>query len=108
MSKPLKFFQATIKPFKNIYVLVIIIFLVWMVFFDANSWLIHNELNKEIRDQESKIEFYTQEISKDQKEIEILKTDEGIEAFAREHYKMKKADETIFIIEAEDSLKLKE
>ena len=73
--------------------------------FDANSWLIHADLNEDIDDLNSKIEFYNSEISKDQKEINTLNSTNGIEKYAREHYKMKKDNEVIYIIEDHDSLK---
>ena len=75
--------------------------------FDANSWRIHADLNKDIDDLNSKIEFYNSEISKDQKEINTLNSTNGIEKYAREHYKMKKDNEVIYIIEDQDSLKNK-
>lgn len=95
------------KPFKNIFLLVTIIFIVWMLFFDANSWLIHRELNKEIDALNVKKEFYESEINSDQKEIKILQTPEGVEKYAREKYNMKKENEDIYIIET-DTLKPKE
>ena len=73
--------------------------------FDANSWLIHADLNEDIDDLNSKIEFYNSEISKDQKEINTLNSRNGIDKYAREHYKMKKDNEVIYIIEDHDSLK---
>lgn len=95
------------KPFKNIFLLVTIIFIVWMLFFDANSWLIHRELNKEIDALNVKKEFYESEINSDKKEIKILQTPEGVEKYAREKYNMKKEYEDIYIIET-DTLKPKE
>ncbi len=95
------------KPFKNIFLLVTIIFIVWMLFFDANSWLIHRELNKEIDALNVKKEFYESEINSDKKEIKILQTPEGAEKYAREKYNMKKENEDIYIIET-DTLKPKE
>lgn len=96
-----------LKPFKNIYFIISLVFIVWMLFFDGNSLLIHRELNKEKSKIEARKQFYKNEIKKDQKEIKELKTQEGAEKFARETYYMKKADEDIFIIEYEDSLKRK-
>jgi cell division protein DivIC len=96
-----------LKLFKNIYFLILMVFIVWMLFFDANSWLIHNDLNEDIEDLDSKIEFYNSEISKDQKEIKTLNSQGGIEKYAREHYKMKKENEVVYIIENADSLKIK-
>ena len=95
------------KPFKNIFLLVTIIFIVWMLFFDSNSWLIHRELNKEIDALNVKKEFYESEINSDKKEIKILQTPEGVEKYAREKYNMKKENEDIYIIET-DTLKPKE
>lgn len=96
-----------LKPLKNIYVITLIAFIIWMIFFDANSWLIHGDLNNEINDLDSKIKFYNSEIIKDQKEINTLNSTNGIEKYAREHYKMKKDNEVIYIIEDQDSLKNK-
>ena len=33
----------------NIYVLILTVFVVWMIFFDTNSLLIHMELKREIK-----------------------------------------------------------
>ncbi|MDP5157096.1 MAG: septum formation initiator family protein [Flaviramulus sp.] len=96
-----------LKPFKNWFVLILVIFAVWMLFFDANSWLIHHELNMDIKALENEKEYYRKEIEKDNKAIKELSTEEGLEKFAREEYYMKRDNEEIFIIEYEDSLKTK-
>jgi cell division protein FtsB len=94
-----------LKPFKNVFILILVVFIVWMLFFDANSWLIHHELNSDIDALESQKEYYKKEIEKDKKAIKKLSTEEGLEKFAREEYFMKRDSEEIFIIEYEDSLK---
>ncbi|TXD85286.1 septum formation initiator [Subsaximicrobium wynnwilliamsii] len=94
------------KYLKNIFVLIFICFAIWMLFFDANSLIIHSELNSEISDLEDQKVYYGNEIIKDKKAIKQLSTDEGIEKMAREKYYMKKENEDIYIIEYEDSLKL--
>ena len=94
-----------LKPFKNWFILILVIFAVWMLFFDANSWLIHHELNTDIENLENEKEYYKKEIEKDKKAIKELSTDEGLEKFAREEYYMKRENEEIYIIEYEDSLK---
>jgi cell division protein FtsB len=93
-----------LKPFKNIYLLVLIVFMVWMLFFDAHSWLFHHELNSDKKELEYQKEHYKNEMAKDAKAIKELSTDEGIERTARETYNMKKPNEDIFIIEYEDSI----
>ncbi len=94
-----------LKPFKNIFLLILVVFVVWMLFFDANSWLIHHELNTEIEDLENEKEYYRKEIEKDKADLKKLSTEEGMEKFAREEYYMKRDNEEIYIIEYEDSLK---
>ena len=93
------------KGYKNIFVIVLVLFAIWMLFFDANSYLIHRELNKEMDALESEKEYYKNEIEKDKKAIQELSTEEGIEKLAREKYYMKKDSEEIYIIEYEDSIK---
>ena len=96
-----------LKNPKNLYVVILVVFAIWMLFFDANSYLIHRELNKEMDDLENEKEYYQNEIEKDKKAIKELSTEEGVEKLAREKYYMKKDSEEIYIIEYEDSLKNK-
>ncbi|MCM4169010.1 Cell division protein FtsB [Arenibacter antarcticus] len=91
----------------NMYVLVLSVFLVWMIFFDTNSLLIHWELKKEIKNLEKQQEFLKEEISRDKKIIKKLTDPEELEKFAREHYYLKKKNEEIYLIEYEDSIKSK-
>ena len=93
--------------FKSIYILVLTAFAVWMIFFDTNSLLIHMELNNEIEKLEKKQNFLKEEIAKDKIIIEKLSDEKELEKFAREEYYLKKKDEEIYLIEYEDSLKLK-
>lgn len=92
------------RIFSNRYFLIIAFFVVWMVFFDANSLLVHHELNTEIKDLENNRDYFQKEISKDKEFIEKLNDDEQLEKFARETYYLKKENEEIFIIE-DDSTK---
>ena len=107
MSEQPNRYERFFKPFKNIFILSAVVFAIWMLFFDSNSWFIHNELNKEKEKLEQEKSYYQSEIEKDQKEIETLSTEEGIEKYGREHYKMKQKDEEIYIVEYEDSLSAK-
>jgi cell division protein FtsB len=89
----------------NIYVLVLTAFVVWMLFFDTNSLLIHRELKKEIKNLEKTQDFLRNEIEKDKKIIKKLSDSTELEKFAREQYYLKKKNEEIYLIEYEDSLK---
>ncbi|OZV67628.1 FtsB family cell division protein [Winogradskyella aurantia] len=99
-----KFNSKYLKPFKNVYVIILLGFAIWMLFFDAHSLLFHHELNSEIKELEYQKEHYKKEMAKDNKAIKELSTEEGVERIARETYYMKKPNEDIFIIEYEDSI----
>ncbi|ERI64163.1 septum formation initiator [Capnocytophaga sp. oral taxon 863 str. F0517] len=90
-------FQAYKK--KYAYLLYILIFGIWMLFFDSNSLLSHIKLNREIESLRRQKEFLQKEIVKDRKAIKEISTDEGREKFGRENYYFKKENEDIFIIE---------
>ena len=92
----------------NVYILVLTAFVVWMVFFDTNSLLIHLELRKQIKTLEKQQEFLRNEIAKDKKIIEKLSDEKELEKFAREEYYLKRKNEEIYLIEYEDSLKLEQ
>lgn len=104
MPKSQNKYRRFLKPFKNIFLLILIVFSIWMLFFDSNSWFIHNELNNDIEDLEDEKEYYKKEIKKDDKEIKKLSNEEGLEKYGREKYYMKKDSEEIYLIEYEDSI----
>ncbi len=97
-----------LKYLKNIYVLLFVIFIVWMLFIDSNSYLFHRELNEDLDQLENEKEYYKTEIIKDRKSLKKLNSKDGLEKFAREEYYMKRENEDIYIIEYEDSLKLEQ
>tara|TARA_B100000780_G_C20905029_1_gene360216 strand:+ start:339 stop:653 length:315 start_codon:yes stop_codon:yes gene_type:complete len=91
------------KFLTNIYVIILIFFLIWMLFFDANVQL-NREFNKEIKELTNTVIFYKKEIDKDNKTITELQDSLQLEKFAREKYLMKRRNEDIYIIEF-DTLK---
>ncbi|MGD1946856.1 MAG: septum formation initiator family protein [Croceivirga sp.] len=92
------------KVFTNTYILVLTLFVIWMLFFDTNSFLIHRELQKEINKLEDQKDYLKKEIEKDKKQLNELKDPKALEKYAREKYYMKKENEEVFLIEYEDSL----
>ncbi|MFB1039024.1 MAG: septum formation initiator family protein [Polaribacter sp.] len=87
------------KILTNIFVLIFIPFLIWMLFFDENSYLVHRKFNSEIKDLESTVSFYKTKIAQDKATIMKLNDSLQLERFAREQYLMKKENEEIYIIE---------
>lgn len=87
------------RIFSNKYVIILILFVIWMGFFDENSFMNHRELDEEIEKLENANEYYDKQIETDQKIIDNLNDPDSLEKYAREEYKMKKKNEDIFIIE---------
>jgi cell division protein FtsB len=75
-----------------------------MLFFDENSYVNHREYNEEIEELKNSIEFYKKEIKENKKMIEALNDPEQLEKYAREIYRIKKEEETLYLIEF-DTLK---
>ncbi|MDG2053030.1 MAG: septum formation initiator family protein [Flavobacteriaceae bacterium] len=96
-----------VRIISNKYLLILILFFVWMIFFDTNSFFIHQELNDDINKLENNKKVYQEEIKNDKLFIDKMKDSNEIEKFAREKYYLKKENEDIYIIEHEDSIKNK-
>ncbi len=95
-----KFRENRIVRFvSNRYVIILLLFIVWMLFFDENSFINHRELDKEIDKLEKSNEYYREQIHNDKKVIDNLNDPDSLEKYAREEYKMKKENEEIFLIE---------
>lgn len=91
--------KPIVKITTNKYVIVLVIFIIWMFFFDENSFLNHLEFNKEIKKLNTEKEYYQKEIKQDKELIKKLDDKEELEKFAREEYHMKKENEEIYLIE---------
>lgn len=84
---------------KNRYVLTVLIFLVWIILIDPNNFITRvRDLRTRNRLEREK-EYYMGRIEEDRRKLNELRTsNENLEKFAREQYRMKKADEDLFII----------
>ncbi len=88
---------------KNFYFIVSISFLLWMLFFDANDFIMQYQMSQKVKDLEEKRQHYLdkiEEVKKDRKEL--LSDPDLLEKFAREKYLMKKPTEEVFVIVEEN------
>ncbi len=84
---------------KNKYLMTLLVFIIWILFFDSNSYLNQRRLNSALKKVESEKEFYISEIEKDKKTTQKLKSNpELLERYAREQFLMKRKNEDIFLI----------
>jgi len=89
-----------IPPFlRNKYILAIIIFLLWIIIFDANNLIDRIKQMNNLRKLKQEKEYYIKKIAEEREKLNRLRTDDGyLEKFAREQYLMKKKDEDLFIV----------
>ncbi len=83
------------------YIVVLVVFFVWMLFFDEFNWF---RINKD----KQKLEYLKREevllrnkIEEDRQKLKTVQSNdpESLERFAREQYYMKKDNEDVFVIE---------
>jgi len=85
--------------FRNKYFLTILIFLIWLILLDSNNLIARYKELRELNRLRKDREYYLNRIEADKKKLLELKTDnDNLEKFAREQYRMKKADEDLYII----------
>lgn len=83
----------------NRYILIGLIFIVWICFFDSKSFINLYKIKAETNQLEIVKKYYTKKIEEDKQKIKELKTNKkNLEKFAREQYLMKKENEDIYII----------
>ena len=84
----------------NKYLLTGAAFIVLMLFFDQADWLTQRHRRKELEDVKANITFLNKEIDQMEAEYRAVKTDpEALERYAREHYRMKRDSEDLYIVE---------
>jgi len=87
------------KVFRNFYFVTTTLFLVWMLFFDANDFITQYQMSSKLSDLEDAKQYYLDKIAEVQKDRkELMSNPELLEKFAREKYLMKRPNEEVFII----------
>jgi cell division protein DivIC len=77
----------------------LVLFFVWMIFFDKNNVINQIELRKNLRQYQKQKQFYLQQIAADSEATYDLMSDSvHLEKFARERYFMKKDSEDVFLM----------
>ncbi len=98
MQNVIKIIKLLLLKLKSPFILIGLLFVLWMLFFDSNSYLNHNRLSNDINQLQKDKQHYKEEIKKDSIALKELSSSEGLEKYAREKYHMKKENEEIFLI----------
>jgi cell division protein DivIC len=84
----------------NRYFLVTAFFLSWIFFFASNDLVSQYNQGKEYKEMKEKIKYLEAEIDAMKKQTIALQTDStAVEKYAREHYRMKKPNEEIYVFD---------
>ena len=96
-------FKKIPSVFKNKFTITVVVFVVWLLFFDRNDIISQYKMRAELEKLEEEKEFFIEEIKKDNENLKDLITNpKTLEKFAREKYLMKKDNEEIFVIVEEE------
>lgn len=83
----------------NKYIISIIVFLVWIFFFDRNDLFTQHERKQELKKLQTSALFYEKEIAQTRKNLTELNNDPAVlEKMARENFYLKRNGEEIFIV----------
>jgi len=93
-------FFRTFRFFVNKYTIVTAAFLVWMLFFDTNDYQSQREREEDLAHTKQDIAFLNKEIQGMESDFHALLKDPAVlERYAREHYRMKRDTEDLYVIE---------
>ncbi len=109
LSLPLRLGRYTVPAslrvpswLRNKYAITTLAFLAILTVFDRYNLMVRYQLNRELRQAHSTLEYYEEEIAELQRQVdELAINDETAEKFARERYLMKRPEEDVFLIPAE-------
>lgn len=97
MNKAATIFQIL----KNKYFLAIVVFVVWVSFFDRNDLFTQYDRKKELKRLKTSSDFYEKEIASTKKDLSNLNNDQALlEKLAREKFFLKRSNEEIFVIDS--------
>ena len=98
--------SAIFKIASNKYVLAVVIFVVWISFFDRNDLFTQWDRKQELNKLETSASFYESEIITTKNDLTNLTNNSAtLEKFAREKFYLKRQNEEIFIVVSDSAEK---
>ena len=81
------------------YVILLLVFVVWVGIFDANSLVNILSTRKRVNELIEKRDYYQQQINDEERRLNELHTSKrNLEKFAREQYYMHRSNEDIYVV----------
>lgn len=93
------YLKPLVPVLKNRYVVVALLFITWLLFFDRYNLITQFKLKRQASSLQDEIEYYKQQ-TVDVKSVndDLFSDPDKLERFAREEYMMKKPKEDLFVI----------
>lgn len=92
-------FSLILKIARNKYLVALVVFVVWLSFFDRNDLVTQWERKAELEKLERSQAYYEEEIRSTKAELnELLNNPAALERFARENFYLKRPGEQVFIV----------
>ncbi len=89
-----------IKKWK--YIAILVLFTLWVSFFDRASLVYKSELKKDLNNLKQEKKKYLKDIKENSTTLKGLHDDDILEKYARENYNMKKDNEDLYIFVEEE------
>lgn len=94
---------------KNFYLIISVVFVVWMLFFDTNNIFIQISETQKYKELETEKAYYQEKITRVKEDMESLQNNKQLlEKFAREKYYFRKKDEDVYVVIEEEIQKEQE
>lgn len=91
--------KSILKRLQNKYLIVSVLFIVWLAFFDQNNLIDRYRYAKELRQLRRDMEYHKKQIQNINARLDELNYEnENLVKFAREEYLMKNDHEDVFLI----------
>ncbi len=97
--KPISGKVRNSKLLRNKFVIALVLFLLWITFFDQNNLVQHRRNKQRLKSLKEQQDYYKVKIEEDHLKMEELRSGEGnLEKYAREQFNMTRSDEDLFLV----------
>ncbi len=87
------------KLLRNKFVIALVLFLLWITFFDQNNLVQHRRNKQRLKALKEQQDYYRVKIEEDHLKMEELRSGEdNLEKYAREQFNMTRSDEDLFLV----------
>jgi len=95
--------KGWMKVIKNKYFITLLLFVVWLMFFDEYSIIAGQKNRKQLRNLTEQLQYYKERIKAEKQKLEELNSGiQELEKYAREQLYMSKSNEDLFVVIEEE------